>query len=246
MKNSMARRVDFHFAAMSWVLSDLKGGGRVPASVMFSSSRCWGSSGRLATALAGRRIVFLSGDQQPAERVQVSAQDCQLHVSVKASFRTVAATLQAIAGLQRADRRFYSRVMLLRGQEFLVGLRLLNRGLLHTGLRQTEMIDKSRKRRLVLWRMEAAIERQSLHAVGKLRLQRFGFANGHILVAFVPVHQNAVNDEAGRVFEHQPPWRFVRSYRSLSRSKAIREHGIGGAARACLPNCIGWPAFPRL
>jgi hypothetical protein len=39
------------------------------------------------------------------------------------------------------------------------------------------MIDKLAERGLVVRRMEAAIEGQSFYAVGKLRLQRFGFTN---------------------------------------------------------------------
>jgi hypothetical protein len=109
--------------------------------------------------------------------MQIAAQDCQSHVTFEADLRMVAATFQSIAALHRTDRRFDSRVTLLGRQEFLVGIRLLNHGLLRSGLRQAQMIDKLTERGLVVRRMEAAIEGQSFYAVGKLRLQRFGFTN---------------------------------------------------------------------
>ena len=126
MQNSTARRVDSHFATMYWEFSVLSGRGRVPASVMFSITWGWGSLRRLATALARRGVVFLPGDQQPAECVQVAAQDRQSHVTFEADLRMVAAAFQSITALQRTDRRLHSRVILLSGQEFLVGFRLLN------------------------------------------------------------------------------------------------------------------------
>jgi hypothetical protein len=82
--------------------------------------------------------------------VQVAAQDAERQVAFEPQLTAIAAALQAVAGLQCADRGFDSRMTLTRGAKLDRGVLLLFARLLRAGLGQTGMGDDLRQRRLVL------------------------------------------------------------------------------------------------
>tara|TARA_R110002072_G_scaffold199636_7_gene357299 strand:- start:1 stop:351 length:351 start_codon:yes stop_codon:yes gene_type:complete len=65
------------------------------------------------------------------------------------------------------------------------------------------MIDKLRQFPLVVGRMKSTVERQALHAVLEVILQRLRFTDCHLFVAFIAFHQNGAHNEASRIFEYQ-------------------------------------------
>ncbi len=69
-------------------------------------------SSNLAFTVSSSGVLILAGDQQFAEDVNVAAQNGEPQITLEAQFRVIAATLEAVARLQRANRGFNTRMLL--------------------------------------------------------------------------------------------------------------------------------------
>ena len=63
-------------------------------------------SSNLAFTAGGRGMFVLPGNQQFAENVNVASQNGEPQITFEAQLLAIAATLQAVARLQRANRGF--------------------------------------------------------------------------------------------------------------------------------------------
>ena len=66
----------------------------------------------LTFALGGLAIRLVAGDEQLAQSLEIAPQDAQGYVTLVAAHAAVPATLLAVAGLERAERRFHARMIL--------------------------------------------------------------------------------------------------------------------------------------
>src|SRR5271169_925461 len=71
----------------------------------------------LAPRIGGLAVRGFAGDQQLAQHVKIAPQHTQADVTLKSLLRPVAAAFQSVARLQRADRRFDTRMRLPRVAE---------------------------------------------------------------------------------------------------------------------------------
>ena len=126
--------------------------------------------------------------------------------------------LLAVARLERADRRFHTRMILFRGEKIFVCFSQLFYRLLCAGLRKTKARHNVGQLSLVVRRMEPAIKRQTTNPIVKALLQNLCLLNDHVFVALLARHQTVMNNETRCVFIHQ----------NLT------------------SNCTGSPALPRL
>ena len=115
------------------------------------------SGSGLATRVSRLAVRGFAGDQQFAQHVKIPAQDAQTDIAFKSSLRPVAAAFQAVAGLQRANRRFDSRVRLPCLAELDAGRLLLLGGLMGSGHRQARMLDDRGQLFLVFGAVKAPI-----------------------------------------------------------------------------------------
>ena len=171
----------------------------------------WLSRGCSAGALGPRGLGLESFalDQQAAECVQVAAQDAQRQVAFQAEFASVAAVFLAVAGLQAADGGLDAGMAFLGGSEGEVrggGLfRELCGGLLEARFRKAGGRHQLGEFDLVLWRMEAAIERQFLDLMAKALLSSLCFRDRHVAVGFGATEQAMLREESRAVLKHQHP-----------------------------------------
>ena len=129
---------------------------------MLPDPNCGSGRGRAPAGTGRFTIRLFPRDQQFAQHVQITAQDAQRDVTLEPLFGVVAATLQTIAGLQRANRRLDARMTLARFPEFHRRRRRLGRRLFRTRLRQAWVSNDLRQFDLILGRVETAIERRRL------------------------------------------------------------------------------------
>jgi hypothetical protein len=99
--------------------------------------------------------------------------------------------------------RFDTRMILLRHQKFFVSIGQLRHGLLCSGLRETQIRDQLRQFILILRRMESAIKGETFNSVGEALLNGLCCCHRNLRITLIAFHQIAMNDEPGRIFEHQ-------------------------------------------
>ena len=139
--------------------------------------------------------------------MKIAAQDAKRQVTGKAQFTAVARALQTVAGLQRSDGRFDARMTPPRCTPLQRRIRRLGRRLFGAWLGQTRSSDDLRQVALILWRVEAAIERGFFDGSLQALLHEARLRYDHIAVLLFALEQIRVRDEARRILEdqNQPP-----------------------------------------
>jgi hypothetical protein len=161
-------------------------------------------SRRSATPRSSRLALrCLAGDQQLAQHVKIATQYPQPHVPAVAPERPVPAPLQAVARLQRADRRLDPRMTTPRTSEFHGRLTLLTLGLDMALDRQARLPHQLGQLALVLGAVEPAIERRTADPAAQPFLHLSHLLH-HDVAVLGPVRQDrVVAHETGPILDDQ-------------------------------------------
>src|SRR5439155_25809120 len=128
-----------------------------------------------------------------------AAYNGQGQIAFEAQLSAVAATLQAVSGLQCSNRRFHAGMTLACLAEFGRCRCLLSARLLRAFLRQAYVRNDLSQLLLVLGRVEATIEGDLFHAAPETFLQRTCLLDGHVLIQCVARQNVEMRDETSRV-----------------------------------------------
>lgn len=156
--------------------------------------------------------------------MKIAAQDTQVKVTTEAALRAVAATRQAVAGLQGADCRLDPGMALASPTEFDACLLVLPGGLMRAEHGETGVGNDLAESLLVLGRMKAPVERRLPNAPGQAVLQSTRLLDDHVAVVGVAGHQIGVGDEAGPVLVEE---QLTPELDRLGRLATLGELGVG-------------------
>lgn len=153
--------------------------------------------------MARHALRVLAADQHPAQHVKIQPQHTQPHVAAVAAERVIAASVLAVARLQRTDRRLHTGMPTPGLAEFHRRLTLLPVGLHMARLGQARLGHQLGQLRLILGRVEPAIERRASDSPFQPLLDLLDFTHQDLAVFGSARQDRVVADEARAILHDQ-------------------------------------------